>query len=63
MKHCNTALRKQLLPRFLSPTGVEDMLQAVLIVGACLALTSYHEQEPRGKFSRHKHVPSRARAS
>ena len=29
--HCNTALRKELLPGFLS---LEDMLQAVLIVGA-----------------------------
>ena len=30
IKHCNTALRKELLPGFLS---LEDMLQAVLIVG------------------------------
>ena len=31
IKHCKTALRKELLPGFLS---LEDMLQAVLIVGA-----------------------------
>ena len=57
IKHCNTALRKELLPGFLSPTGVEDMLQAVLIVGACLALTSYHEHV--ASFHRHKDLQER----
>ena len=51
IKHCKTALRKELLPGFLS---LEDMLQAVLIVGA---LTSYHEHV--ASFPRHKHLQER----